>query len=800
MWKVLLLLCFNAFIKSSGQAQKPENLLNNWSARSPIEKIYLHLDRDNYIAGETIWFKAYLSSDWQPDTISTTLYVELVNEKLSVVQRKTLPVFLAAAFGQIELPDSLSSGNYVLRAYTTTMLNQDASFIYKKSVFVFGSKENRPDTPIQKMKLEFFPEGGNLINGFNSSVAFKAAYENGMPANVKGIIKTGDGKKVTTFSSIHDGMGLFEISPVAGETYFAVIDSTEVNEKFQLPDAVSKGVVFSVIPHPQGNYFEIKQKPDDPVFTAAYMIGQMQHHVVFKQEFISNTPTLALEGVINTQKLNSGILQVTVFNKTGMPLAERLCFVNNREYQLPVEIKADTIDFNSRTKNKFRIVMKDTVMANISVAVTDADYELKSEREENIFSSFLLTSDLQGYVHKPAYYFSSTDDSVKNAADLLMMTNGWRRFKWTELAKQSFPLYKDNSYITISGRASLRGVKKSFAEKDLLLIATSLNKKRISHIMQTDQDGKFRVDSLVFFDVNRLLFSDVRGKKSQYIDVTLNSDSLNCYFSLSSFPKYPSLFTEVSSSVQSKWKMDYDAILKANGVMLEGVTVKVRKKTPLEMVDERYTTGMFSGDATRTIDLVNDDIAGNYLNVFDYLQARVNGLQILQEGLDYNIYYRQGPSVSSYGNIPMTIYLDEFETDASVVATIPGNQIALVKVYNTFAGGWGNAPGGVLAIYTKKGNDYMGVKNFANYGAYNGYSVVKEFYAPDYKKENGNGKNDNRITLDWRPAIFINNVNPAIPVSFYNNDRSKRFKVIVEGMANDGKLIMAEKIIDRSTH
>lgn len=771
-------------------AQQPENLLEKWSASHPIEKIYLHLDRDNYVAGETAWFKAYLSSDWQPDTISTTLYVELLNERSAIISRKTLPVFVGAANGDIELGDSLSTGMYTIRAYTATMMNQDPDFVYKRCVFIYGKRQKAPVAETEPaVQLNFFPEGGNMVEGVNNNIAFKATTGNGTPVDVHGTIKNSKGETVAEFSSWHDGMGMFELTPLPGEKYQAVI--ADAGFTFNLPAAVNKGVALMVIPHPEGYFFELQQPVSDPAFTATYMVGQMQHHVVFRQQF--NTPKASMQGVINTQHLNSGILQVTFFNKDGMPLAERLCFVNNKEYVQPVELKADTLNLSARGKNHFIISLKDTVRGSISVSVSDADYLMSTMSQENIYSGLLLTSDLKGYVHDPAYYFSAEDDSVKTALDLVMMTNGWRRFKWTELNKIPANGFKDNAYITLTGKATLQGVRKPFADKQLMLMISGVNKKRSTHLIQTDSDGRFKLDSLVFFDKNRLFFSDVRGKKSQYIDVTMSADSLYRGFSLPAIAPLPNSFAV--SSYQTKWQMDYEAIQKANGQMLEGITLKVQKKTPLQQLEDKYTSGMFSGNAEKSIDLVNTDETMPYRNIFDYLQTRVSGLQIFNDGLDYSIFYRQTASLSSMGNIPMTLYLDEVETDASFISAIPANQVALVKVYNSFAGAAGNGPGGVLAIYTKKGSDYSGSTGIGSTSSYNGYSVVKEFYAPDYKAVKDDYRPDNRITLDWQPAVFINSIDPRIGFSFYNNDRTKSFKVTIEGMTLSGKLVHLEKII-----
>jgi hypothetical protein len=790
-----LLSCFTSY------TQKPEEVLKRWSEKSPVEKVYFHFDRDNYVAGETAWFKAYLYSEYLPDTISTSLYVELLTDSSVVLVRKILPVVFGNTNGQIELPDSLKTGTYLIRAWSPTMLNNDADFIYKRSFFIYGKKNNAAVVkPAEKLiRLEFFPEGGNLVNGFSNTVAFKATNEDGLPATVSGSIKNENGKEIASFSSYHDGMGMFELAPESNEKYFAVLNNDAASKKYYLPEKVDKGIALTIIPHPQGNYFEIHQQMADPAFQAAYMIGQMQHHVVFRQDF--KTAKEATQGVINTKNLNSGILQITIFNKDGFPLAERLCFVNNKEYIQPAELLTDTVNFSEKGRNRFNILLKDTVQGNFSVSITDPEYSLLPFRQENIFSRLLLTSDLKGYIHNPAYYFSADNDSVQTALDLLMMTNGWRRFKWNELAKNNTLKndFKDLSFITLAGRVNLRDVKKPFAERPLLVLVINADSTRSFQMVNTDKQGNFRLDSMVFFGTSRILFSDIRGKKNQYIDVNMSADSLTRPFILPVIEKQPPANNMLTAGSQSKLAYDYDAIVKANGIMLEGVTLKVKKKSLLEEMEEKYASGMFSGDANKTIDLVNNNDADTYQNIFDYLLTKVPGIDVTNEGADYVIYYRQMASASSMGPIPMILYLNEIETDAGVIATIPGNQVAMVKVYSSFAGATGNGAGGVMAIYTKKDADINSLTSAADMIKYRGYSVVKEFYAPDYTvNKTPKERADNRITLDWRPNILINNINPKIPLTFYNNDRTKIFKVVVEGMTIKGKMVFLEKIITPS--
>lgn len=276
MTKIISVLLSFLLFCSKGSAQSPEKILSSWSDKSPIEKVYLHTDRENYIAGETIWFKAYLAADFYPDTISTTLYVELIQESSKTLNRKIVPVYWGAARGQLDIPDSISSGNYIIRAYSATMLNQGTDFIFKRNVFIYGKKNNPTANASQgpMLRLEFFPEGGNLVNGFVNAVAFKATNENGLPVSVNGSLFNEKQQPVSTFNSYHDGMGMVEFTPVVNEKYYLLVDGHPLT-KYYLPESTDKGIALAIVTNPVQLLFEIQQSLTDPSLQAAYIIGQM---------------------------------------------------------------------------------------------------------------------------------------------------------------------------------------------------------------------------------------------------------------------------------------------------------------------------------------------------------------------------------------------------------------------------------------------------------------------------------------------------------------------------------------------
>jgi hypothetical protein len=785
---LLLVLFCNTIIL----AQKPASLLNEWGEKSPIQKIYLQLDRENYVAGQTAFFAAYLSTDFLPDTANTTIYVELYNAD-KLISKSVFPVLLGTASGSFSLPDTLSTGNYYIRAFSAGMLAQSSDYFFKRKVFVNGSTSKQIEVSVDTISLVFFPEGGNIVSNLEATVAFKATDKNGLPVNIIATLFNDKNEELATLTCLHEGMGLFDLEPKASEKYYVKIKADVNNKKYYLPETVDKGITLSIGTQNEESTFEIKQKLIDTAFVAAYMIGQMQHHVVFKKDFSKQKDIV--KGVIATKNLPSGIMQLTVFNKYDMPLAERILFVNNKEYLLSTDVITDTLNFSSGGRNRLFIDIKDTVQGQISVGITDPEYDLSKVRENNIISSLLLTSDLKGFINNAAWYLSSTEDSVKNSLDLLMMVNGWRRFKWLELNKVPKKANVSNAYITLKGRATYEGISTIFSNKLMVLLINSMlsKNKRSTNFVQTDKDGNFKVDSLILFGKNKLMFMDTRGKKNSSINITLDTDTLFAGVILPAKNYFPRNYAY--PKISPKLKLEYDDVESTKKLMLKEVIVIGKTKTALEKVEEKYTSGLFAANAIKTIDLVNSDDASTYPNILDYLELRVPGLKVIAQGFDYKLLYRQNGSISSSGSSSMTVFLDEVETDASIVASIPGSQIALVKVFSTFVGGFGNSQGGAISIYTKKFDDNSNAVS-PSIKIYNGYTITKEFYAPNYKTNNRGLENDNRITIDWRPQIFVNSINPKIPVSFYNNNRTKSFKVVVEGMTNTGKLIWLEKLVN----
>ena len=212
-----------------------------------------------------------------------------------------------------------------------------------------------------------------------------------------------------------------------------------------------------------------------------------------------------------------------------------------------------------------------------------------------------------------------------------------------------------------------------------------------------------------------------------------------------------------------------------------------KRKSKIEELDKKYTSGMFKGDARFVYDLTSPDAIG-VMSVFEYLNGRVAGLQ-------FNNVFGASPTAVWRGGSP-SFYLDEFATTADNIQNISLNDIAYIKIFSPpFMGGFGGA-GGAIAIYTKKGSDINYTARSMDYLSVSGYSTVREFYSPDYaEKEQAYSTLDLRATLLWNPWINFDKFNRKVKISFYNNDVTHSFRVILEGMDSEGKLLHFHKLL-----
>ncbi|MEP7142483.1 MAG: hypothetical protein ABI707_06420 [Ferruginibacter sp.] len=779
------------------RAQRIDSLLNILDTKYPQEKIHLHLDKAYYNAGETIWFKAYLAADNLPVAISKTVYAELLDDKGRVLQRKMMPVLESGAASNFDLPDTLRASRLFIRAYTSWMLNFDSSLVYLKPIQIIPAKTASKKAPqALTYSVQFFPEGGDLVNDISSRIAFKANDNQGKPVAVKGDIVDGKGKKITSFSPVHDGMGYCVLKPAAGEKYRAIWkDKKGLQHETVLPEAKTQGMVLSThLSDNQLNYTLTRPDSVDAVYTTYYVVAQMQQRLVYSAR-INMTKKTSITAPLDTDSLPNGVLQLTVFNAAQVPVAERVVFINHDNYFFITDLHSGEKNLGKRGRNTLQVDVGDVLLSNLSISVTDAGLNPVTENEENIYSQFLLSCDLKGYVYNAAWYFSGDADSVKQDLDLVMMTNGWRRFKWDDVLAGNWPVIKNlpENYLTISGK--ILGLSKALLfQKELTGILKTKNGGSNIFSMPLSSQGEFLQEGLYFFDTAKLHYQLNNDK-----DKTLTTSASFSF--RNSFIKTPPQSISMLASLYAPEKID-SSVLQKSGTMaalqrsqvesnrvktLETVEVRSRQKSLKEKLDAEYTSGFFSGGDGYTFTTEDDPFAKSSPGILAYLQGKVAGLQISTTG--------QGSA--TWRGSATSFFLNEVNADVSTLQSISMNDVAMIKVFRPpFFGSTGGGAGGAIAIYTKKGGgDNSQVKGLP-FASINGYSAIKEFYSPDYEIKPEADLKDYRTTLYWSPNLYFDKNTRRATIHFFNNDNCKRIRVTIEGVNEAGQLTWEEKIIE----
>ncbi|MFT4205000.1 MAG: hypothetical protein QM610_13940 [Chitinophagaceae bacterium] len=803
----MTLLVVGAF--SIGKAQmRIDSVLNIYSTSYQPERLYFQLDRPVYTPGDTIWFKGYVLAGISPSNISKNLYVDFSDVNGRVLAHLVYPIVLGGGGGQFTVPDSIVGNAVHMKGYTVWMKNFDSSFFFNKDIRIVkkATKNTVKTVPVIKPTINFFPEGGNMVAGINATVAFKANDQYGVPLAVAGGIYNSKNEKVVDFKSVHDGMGTFSIFPDANETYTAKCKVGDADVVQELPKVQPSGVVLQLKGTGIKEAFQVSRTANVPA-------EQKQLHILAtiqqKPAYLANInleEKQTVGGAIDMTGFPASIMQVTVFDKNWVPLSERICFVPNmKDAKVEPEFGFLKLGLGKRANNELVLRMPQGNISNLSISVIDAS--LGKDSADNILTHFLVTGDLHGMVYHPDYYFSDSTNEVLNNLDLVMLTHGWRRYDWDKITKAQFPTIQfpaDTSYITLSGKVFGATADQLRTAGDLLILAKSTSKGQDgamqTFILPIRPDGTFNDPKTIFTDSLNVSYQFAQ-KKNLADRVSVRFMNNRLVSPLKIMPDSLSLeYLKVSDTTGNaflNFLLFEEARLAAlkKTTTLEDVAVKAKPKSPLQQMDEKYTSGMFSGGFGSSFDLVNDMTAASSMNILQWLQGRVAGLQISNAT-------SPNPSLQWRGGTPQ-IYLNEMPVDVETITSMPVTDMAYVKTMPPpFMGGFGGGSGGAIAIYTKKG-DERGPNDAANtskglpHQLIAGYSSMRQFYVPNYDRiDEYNDKPDLRATLYWASTILTDADHKEYHLEFFNNDITKSFRVTLEGIDADGRFIHEEKIVE----
>lgn len=799
---ILFIICSSSSLNYS--VDQIPALLTRFGQKFPNEKVHLHLDRDYFIAGDTLNFKAYVvnAQNNQLSDLSNALYIDLVNTANGSKSSLYIQLKDGSANGNIELPDTLKTGIYTLRAYTSWMHNFESSFFYQTSLKIVGNdfqKTFQSKVHHTVHSIQFFPEGGNLVNGLISVIGFKAVNEDGKGEATSGSIVDESGAVLTTFHSAFAGMGRFTIKPLPAHRYQAVVTYMDGTvQKVSIPQAANEGYVLMAT-NMDKNQVTIQVNYNGKHRTnSVWLLAQANNKLISFTEvsLINNVATISVQ----RNQLSNGIVQFTLFDEQATPVAERLIF-NDLNRQLRVNVSLlQNASANLPAKVTLEVTdeLLNPVKGNFSVAITDQSMPASnSAKSSSILADLLLTSDLKGTIENPDHYFAYRLPETVLLLDNLLLTQGWRRFIWKDLLNSKDPLIKYPTTLNPSLNGTVL-TDKGLPMQNAKVMLISKGQPAFTLDTLTDNKGKFSFNLPELFGRQEFTIIASTAASTKNINVIVDEDLLAKPINL---PVTSNRSNNIDSNLFSSLDVKRQSALHNLSVTSAGRQLKevVVSSKKIGITDKAVAASQNLNGAGNADQIISYKDLTNCTDLEMCLQGKLAGIFFKTvKDPNSNVYKRVAFLVSGMDK-PMLIVLDgvAIPPDQASLSNTPPQNVQTIEILRSgskLAVYGGQGSGGVLIITTKAGEINYDQLNTSSTKAksniqgvlhivYNGYHQSRQFYQQPFNasdtQQNG--------TIFWQPNITTNDEGKAT-IEFKAGTNVRKVAITVEGLSNDGKI------------
>jgi len=775
---------------------------NTYASWCCPEKLFLHVDRTYYAAGETIWFKGYLRnangiSKFAPGNF---IYAEILGQAGNVLSRAKIKRDGDGFPGHIQLPDDIRTGNYTLRAYTIWQLNSSEEYMFTQKLKIIGADGPAKEPPLKADTLDvtFYPEGGRYFNGLRANVAFKVMDSHGRSVEMFALLKDDKGMIILPTSTRHDGMGMFSFVPEPGRTY--LLEDSQ-GRRFPLPAPLESGATVGIRATSEKYLITAISVP------VAGESAQDPGCTLFARDRENILPLASIPSdgkphnfVVGKDFFNSGVNHLLVVDHLGNMVAERLFYVYEDETAMPA------CNFSAKLPSaQHGLIRSSVTLADKDGALLDADLSMAVVRgsfaqyvqDDNLLSYMGLSSELKGRVNNPAHYFDTAVPQKERAMkmDLLMMVQGWRYYDLEKIMRpgpQKIKICHTREYSqTISGRIE-RSAGKKMPEK--FIFAVMIPNQRFNQFVSVEKANRFTIDSLDFEESTPFLISTTRsGMGFEYVP-KWSGDVFAPSYKYAWAPgraaaatveqKIP-LFSEVvpldtlqaavvtagsddflDASLDSKRVGGDDFKTYATRTLVEYLTIK---QPMFEYDGEDMYNRRYRGAGAGKSAIQNSDEEDGYgSGDMDFSESKGRGLVKLVE--DNTV-------------IPWWNY-EQLQMDEIQALSISTNSDSFY-----------NAEGGVVMIKVLPGGR-RATKTDASllYFVPLGYQKPAKFYSPRYDLGDKHEEFDHRNTIYWDPCVRVRGGKAEI--SFCDTDQQDYpYVVTIQGYTSDGKPVSLKQIV-----
>ena len=842
----ILLLTF-AVSSLYAQSEETNRILSylqkamNFNKVVPQEKVYLHFDNMGYFENETLWFKAYVTRtyDGHLSDLSKVLYVELLNPRGDVLQTLKYPIdSLGMSHGEMKLDTIMGAGLYEVRAYTRYMTNWGTNAVFSRVIPVWKKPKQEGDysdltiTPIpyhervpnrrdpletlyvqavaeeiytdrlaKTISVQFYPEGGDLIVGKKCRVAMLAVDDNGNPYEGQGFVMNAAGDVLVNVQTDTLGRGLFELVPDTGKFTFQMRNMKKSERKnmqyFDLPQAKEEGCALSVDAVSEQMLATLQCTRGVCGNLLGYVL--MHNGNIIRCDTMMAAPLIEIE--LDRKAMPEGVNQLTVFDSWGRIMAERLFFM------CPKPDKGDSIRVVAKSQKlkpcgKVEMELQTRPNANLSFSAIDA-HTMTNGKQGNMKTWMLLGSEVRGYINNVDYYFEADDAKHRKDADLLMLTQGWRRYDWRLMSerytfRKAQPI-EDQFYLN----GQLKVYRKHNPVSNVHLYVSLYNQQGQSLIgnATTDAEGNYAF-KMPFMDgewkMNIYTTRDIQKKdkvkekrKTYYVGIDRQFSPPPRYLTPLEttilHPLAPNAFVKKPFEEQDE-EDEFIPITQKDHV-LQNVTVKAKRKRYFtnddwrwknEAYGKQYATIYYNADreldnildrgkpVPRTVDFIWDKLCAD-LDKYGYEGNYIKGRNVA-----FVVDNNEGGGYSEWLNYVKSIYVVFNEMMSPTLGRWDyiDNPHHLIYIY----------------LYTHRlfsSESQKGIRHTH----FQGFNKASTFKTEDYNVIPPMA--DFRRTIWWQPDITADEQGKA-KVEFFNNSTCEEMYISVEGMTEDGKVLVNE--------
>jgi len=490
-------------------AQAPAEVLTSYIESEHFEKVYVSLNKPYYLPDETIYGSIFLvdGHDHQPLLGQVVVTIELRapsgDTQLAVVTK------VSDGHGSFSmyLDEVVKEGEYTLTAYTDHMNASTEADVFQRKLHVVRDIDGNTDdeAAADKLEVRFFPEGGYSVEGINCKIAFSVSKGGVIGENITGRIVDSRDSIITDVNTSKNGIGIFHINASKNEKYRLVIPAHHGELSFDLPESLQEGYTLSV------NNLKEKQLFIEVVATEKYverdweLVGHIRGEVFLSKSGSTKKSLLS----IDKKDLPSGVLHFTLFDDQSRPVAERLVYHTNLQEEIGVKMDKSFLYFNHSDMASLDIGLDsdDEVSGRASLTIFSNEVRRDLNDQINIKNYLLLQSDLRGAIPNLGDYTILETADQRYLMDLLMLTNGWRRFKWVALMsdESTYEPAMPQELSTIAG--NIKSIGKTSCEEVTIRLSAISEDIFQSYETVTDEMCQFEFHAVDLTDTTTIHLS-----------------------------------------------------------------------------------------------------------------------------------------------------------------------------------------------------------------------------------------------------------------------------------------------------